>query len=279
MARDVVKIRIKRYNPESKKIWWQEYDVPIIEGMTVLDALLYIKENIDSTLAIRYSCRMGICGSCGMLINGVPRLACYTQIGMLGTKTIVIEPLPNFPVIRDLATDFTLFFEKHRIVKPYLIRRDKYEQENPVREYRMLPEELDEIKQFVYCIYCGLCYSACPITGVDREYLGPQALMYAYRFIIDVRDEGFVERLNIVDDTHGCHRCHLALSCSSVCPKGVDPGYAIQMLRKMLLHRNLGKLKIRTRGSPVVEPLKHTPKYAKKPPQPTIENPQWENSI
>jgi len=238
-----VVIRIKRYNPAKKKVWWQEYKVKTHRGMTVLDALLEIKARQDHTLVMRYSCRMGVCGSCGMVINGVPRLACQTQIAEVATEAnpvITIEPLYNFPVLRDLATDFTSFFEKHRRVKPYLLREDVKEREDPVDQYLMTPDEYMDVFEYSLCISCGLCYASCPVAASDPEYLGPQALAYAARYVLDVRDEKPEARLVIVDSEHGCHRCHYAGTCSMVCPKVVDPAQAIQRLRSILFKWKLG---------------------------------------
>jgi len=169
--REVV-LRVRRYNPVTGKEWWQEYRVRAYRGMTVLDALLAVKAEIDHTIVMRYSCRMGVCGSCGMVINGVPRLACQTQLSEVATEAtpvITLEPLYNFPVLRDLSADFTGFFNKHRTVKPYLIRRDLREREEPKGQYLMTPREMEEVYEFSLCISCGLCYSACPVSASDPE--------------------------------------------------------------------------------------------------------------
>jgi len=228
-----VKLKVFRFNPsKEKKGKYQYYEVPLTKGMTVLDSLLYIKEKLDHTLALRYSCRMAICGSCGMLINGFPRLACYTQIKELNSKEIVVEPLPNFPVLRDLVPDFKEFFEHHKRLKPYIIRE---EEEKEKGEYIQYPEELEKYLQFSLCIKCGLCYSACPVTATDKLFPGPQALAQAYRYIADSRDDGLKDRINLLDEPHGIWRCHFAGSCSKVCPKGVDPALGIQLLRRYLM--------------------------------------------
>jgi succinate dehydrogenase / fumarate reductase iron-sulfur subunit len=233
-----VTFKVFRYDPaKDGGKHYQTYKVPLRRGMTVLQGLLYIKERLDPTLAIRFSCRMATCGSCGMMINGLPRLACYTLIEDLKKQTVVVEPLRNYPVIRDLVADFSEFFEKHRWVKPYLIRIDRYTQEKSNTSYLQSDEELERYIQFAYCIKCGLCYAACPVVASDKEFLGPQALAQLYRYLADSRDEGTAERLKSVADGHKLLRCHFAGSCSKVCPKGVDPALAIQLLRREVLLR------------------------------------------
>ncbi len=229
-----VRIRVHRYNPKvDLQARYDEFEVTAERWTTVLDALLYIKAHIDHSIALRYSCRMASCGSCGMLINGIPRLACYTKVYELGSDTITCKPLPNFPIIRDLATDFKAFFAKHKSMRPYIINEGI--DDSNAREFIQKPEEVEEYLQFSYCIKCGLCYSACPTVATDRLFPGPQALAQMYRYLIDSRDKATDERLRIVDDRHGVWRCHFAGSCSSVCPKGVDPALGIQLLRAYLL--------------------------------------------
>ncbi len=236
---DQVSFKVLRYDPDKdRRKRFQTYVVPFGRGTTVLQGLLYIKEKIDPTLSIRFSCRMATCGSCGMMINGLPRLACYTLIQELKTKTIIVEPLRNFPIIKDLVVDFDEFFQKHKLVKPYLIRIDIYEQEKSNISYLQSEEELDKYLQFAYCIRCGLCYAACPVVATDKLFLGPQALTQLYRYYADSRDEGGNDRLIPVSDGHSLLRCHFAASCSQVCPKGVDPALAIQLLRREVLLRS-----------------------------------------
>ena len=209
------------------------------KGLTVLDALLWVKENVDNGLAFRYSCRIGICGSCGMLINGEPRLGCETQISELGTDVVEVGPLTNYEVIRDVATDFTDFFSLHRQIKPYLIREEIGDGQPIQKELRQTEEQRLGYSQFTMCIMCGLCDAACPIVGMDKEFLGPQALAQAYRFAVDSRDQGWPERAEVVDTAHGCFRCELAGSCSAVCPKGVDPAMGVQLLKRHVIHRKI----------------------------------------
>jgi succinate dehydrogenase / fumarate reductase iron-sulfur subunit len=170
-----------------------------------------------------------------MKINGIPRLACYTKISELGTHTITCEPLPNFPLIRDLVTDFQQFFNHHRNMRPFI--QNPYPDPNmeELSELKQTPEEVDKFLQFSYCIKCGLCYSACPTVATDTKFPGPQALSQAYRYFADNRDDAGKKRLNIIDDRHGIWRCHFAGSCSTVCPKGVDPALGIQLLRSHLM--------------------------------------------
>ena len=232
---DIV-LNIYRGGPNQKpENSYDSYRVPVSRWTTVLDALIYAKERLDSSVAIRYSCRMASCGSCGMKINGIPRLACYTKISELGTHTIKCEPLPNFPLIRDLVTDFQEFFDHHNKIQPYIQNIHPDPSIDKLSEFEQTPQEVDEFLQFSYCIKCGLCYSACPTVATDTKFPGPQALAQAYRYFADSRDDAVEKRLSIIDEKHGIWRCHFAGSCSKVCPKGVDPALGIQMLRSHLM--------------------------------------------
>ena len=172
-----------------------KYEVKYRKGMTVLDALNEIREKQDSSLGYRYSCRMGICGSCGVCIEGVPKLACQTQVSTLNSETIRVEPLRGMSVMKDLVVDIAPFIRMHRSVKPYLVRTDTTERDRSQREYKVLSEEVRRFLQFDYCIMCGLCYSACPTVALDPYYLGPQAIAQAYRYMADPRDEGWGQRI------------------------------------------------------------------------------------
>jgi len=230
-----VRLRVQRFDPlTDEKPRMVDYDIPKREGMTVLDALLYARDYLDHSIALRFSCRQASCGSCGMKINERPRLACYTQVEELGEK-VVAQPMDNFAIIRDLVTDLESFFSKHRGIMPYVIRSDSHETDHPSGEYLMKPHELEKILQFTYCIKCGLCTSSCPTVGTDSLFPGPQALAQAYRYLSDDRDEAGKRRLEALDTAHGVWRCHFAGSCSSVCPKGVDPALGIQLLKRHVL--------------------------------------------
>jgi len=246
---DIIKIanfEVLRFNPgKDREPYLQQFAVPVTKGMTVLDGLTWIKEHEDRTLSWRSSCRMGICGSCGMFINGLPRLACNNQIVHLHSDHISIKPLPNYDIIRDLVPDLESLFNKHRSVKPYLFRRELVEQNRPTGEYFQSQEELINYIQFAYCIKCGLCLSACPTVATSENYTGPQALTQGWRYMADSRDEGAQERQEELFSPHGVYRCHFAGACSQVCPKGVDPALAIQLAKKAAFMRAFGKGKQR----------------------------------
>lgn len=228
-------LRISRSNPQAgTPKSFMEFKVPYEKWTTVLDAILEVKKHLDHSVGVRYSCRQATCGSCGMIINGKPRLACFTKITELNSSVITVEPMNNFPVIRDLAVGFDRMFATHKKLKPYIIRDDS-EITTKTKEFLQTPEEVEKYIQFSNCIKCGLCNSACPTMATDSSFIGPQALAQAYRYIADSRDKGKNERLKIIDEPHGIWRCHFAGSCSVVCPKGVDPAMGIQLLRGYLL--------------------------------------------
>ncbi len=238
-----ITFHLRRYNPDvDNKPHWQKFKVHVEPGMTVLDGLHQIKETQDPTLAVRYSCRMGVCGSCGMLLNGRPSLACNTQILDIATKDLTVASLPNFDIVKDLVPDLSPLFAKHISIHPFILRDDPDEMLNPTGEFFQSPEELTQYLQFTYCIKCGLCMSGCPTMATDPEFLGPQSIAQSYRYNRDTRDDGFNIRKKIVGDTHGAFRCHYAGECSNVCPKGVDPARAIQFMKRELV---LDYLKLR----------------------------------
>ncbi len=231
-----INFHVTRYNPETdRKPYVKTYPIPVREGMTVLDGLHYIKDNLDSTLAWRYSCRMGICGSCGMLLNGRAALACNTQILHIANADLTVGPLPNFQIIRDLVPDLFSMFDKHRSLKPYILRKDETEISDPAGEFYQTPEQLEHYLQFTYCIKCGCCMAACPTLATDSRYLGPMPLTAAQRYNADTRDEGRRERNALTGASTGAFRCHYAGECSRACPKGVDPAKALQLLKRRLV--------------------------------------------
>jgi succinate dehydrogenase / fumarate reductase, iron-sulfur subunit len=237
--RDKIVLKVFRINyTKDKSHYYDEFEIPLQKSTTVLDALIYAKSYLDNSIAIRYSCRMASCGSCGMRINGIPRLACYTNLSEFEEEdTITCDPLANFPHIRDLVTDFTQFYDHHKQMKPYIHNENadvSNTRQSPLSEFGQSHEDVEKYLQFSYCIKCGLCYSACPTVATDTKFPGPQALSQAYRYYIDTRDVMDRDRLKIIDDRHGIWRCHFAGSCSKVCPKGVDPALGIQLLRDQM---------------------------------------------
>jgi len=230
-----ITLRISKFNPEKDHTpTFLEFTVPYQRWTTVLDAILEVKSYHDHSIGVRYSCRQATCGSCGMIINGKPKLACFTKISELDSNVVTVEPMNNFPLIRDLTVGFERMISTHKRIKPYIIREDS-EISSGTKEFLQTPEDVEKYIQFAGCIKCGLCNSACPTMATDSTFIGPQGLAQAYRYIADNRDQGKDERLRIIDERHGIWGCHFAGSCSQVCPKGVDPAMGIQMLRGYLL--------------------------------------------
>jgi len=225
-----VTLDVFRYRPEqSAEPSFQTYEIPYREDWVVLDALNYIKDHLDGSLAYRWSCRMGVCGSCGMMVNGTPRLTCSTFLREFYPRAVRVEPLANFPVARDLITVLDDFLEKLVRVRPWIVR----EGEQPLTggEYRQTPGELDRYKQFSMCINCTLCYAACPIYALEPHFVGPAAIALAQRYNQDSRDEGGLARLRALSTPEGIWACTLVGECTTVCPTGVDPAGAIQQAK------------------------------------------------
>jgi len=220
-----VTFEVFRFRPEQdQEPIWQTYDVPCPPDWVVLDALNYIKDEIDPTLSHRWSCRMGVCGSCGMMVNGLPKLTCNVFVRDYA-GTIRVGPLANFPVVRDLVIDLESFMRKLKSVKPWIIR--KIEKDVEDGEYLQSPDELDNYKQFSMCINCALCYAACPVLAHEPEFIGPAAIALGFRYNQDSRDEGEAERFDVMNSHEGVWSCSYANECSEVCPKQVDPAAAI----------------------------------------------------
>ncbi len=235
-----VTFRILRYDPErDANPHFESYPLELDDRAVVLDGLVQIKDFADSALTFRRSCRQAICGSCAMRVNDREHLTCSTQLSeVVRDGTVVVEPLANLPVIKDLAVDMEQFWRKYRAIMPFLI--PDRAKPAPEKEYRMANKEARHLQQFGGCIQCGACYSSCPIAATDEEYLGPAALAKAYRFAGDPRDSARRERLKIVSDERGIWRCHTVFNCTEVCPKGVEPTYAIQQLKKLTIRRRFG---------------------------------------
>ena len=226
MAAEIT-VAVTRFDPQKDgRPTTQKYTVPYAEDMVVLDALNHIKNQVDGSLSYRWSCRMGICGSCGMMVNGEPKLTCAAFLRDYYPREIVVAPLANFPVIRDLVVDIDDFVEKLGSVQPWVSRVEP--QPLGGGEFRVLTEEIDEFRQYSLCINCMLCYAACPVYGHTPQFLGPAAIALARRYDLDPRDQGSQERRDTVLSSEGIWECSFVGECSAVCPKGVDPAKAIQ---------------------------------------------------
>lgn len=220
-------LEVLRYRPEEDSVpYWQEYEVPFHEEWMVLDALNYVKDSLDGTLSYRWACRMGVCGSCGMMVDGEPVLTCATYLSDVLPGPIRVEPLRGFPVVRDLVGSLDDFMGKLEGVRPWIVRRE----ERPLSEgeYLQTPDELAAYKQYAMCINCMLCYAACPIYELEPGFTGPAAIALAQRYNLDSRDQGADERLDHLSRDEGIWACTLVGECSAVCPKDVDPAGAIQ---------------------------------------------------
>jgi succinate dehydrogenase iron-sulfur subunit len=233
-------LKVRRYQPESGEgPYWEEFDVELDPSLSVLDGLLQAKDRDDGSLSVRCSCRAAICGSCGMKVNGQSGLGCKTQIGHAheaanrrngGGEPIVVEPMGNMPVIKDLIVDMeSTHWEKIRRVTPWLLPHG----EPPEREYVVEPESMIDITQSMACIQCGACVSSCLSMEADPDFIGPAALAKAYRFVGDPRDAETKERLHdLAEDPHGIYDCTHCFSCIDACPKGVAPMDQIMRLRR-----------------------------------------------
>jgi len=225
-----IDLEVMRYDPEKDdKPWFQQYNVPCEHDWAILDALNYVKENIDTTLAYRWSCHMMVCGSCGMMVNGEPSLTCKTFIRDLPDK-VRVEPLENFPIERDLVVVLDDVMEKLQKVQPYIIRKEG-DPPPQDQEFEQSRGALAKYRQLTMCINCMCCYSACPQYGLDNNFIGPAALSLAHRYNLDSRDQGKSARLDILADHDGVWDCSFVGACSEVCPKHVDPAAAIQQMK------------------------------------------------
>ena len=229
--------RIYRFDPASGgKPRVDSYEIDMAScGPMVLDALLKIKNEVDATLSFRRSCREGICGSCAMNINGLNTLACTRSCAELGTGDVRVYPLPHQPVVKDLVTDLTHFYAQYAAVKPWLQSQTPAP---PDRERLQSKEDQEKIDRPSACILCACCSTSCPSYwwNADR-YLGPAALLAAYRWIVDSRDEATGERLDALEDPFRLYRCHTIMNCTEACPKDLNPAKAIAEIKRMMLER------------------------------------------
>ena len=227
--------RVYRYNPDTK-------DNPTIDtyhvdmeqcGPMILDALIYIKDRIDPTLTFRRSCREGICGSCAMNIDGVNTLACTRGIGEV-KGDVSIYPLPHMPVIKDLIPDLTNFYAQHASIMPWLETKTKA----PEKEWKQSIEDRKKLDDLYECVMCACCSTSCPSYWWNSDkYLGPAALLHAYRWLVDTRDDTRNERLEELEDSFKLYRCHTIMNCAKACPKNLNPAKAIAELKKMMVEK------------------------------------------
>ena len=230
MANKTVRLEILRYDPEKDSApRFQSYEVPFQEEWVVLDAINHIKDQLDGTLSYRWSCRMGVCGSCGLMINGIAKLGCSAFLRDYYPNPIRVEPLEHFPILRDLVVQLDDFMAKLQSIQPWIIRKE----EKPVSEgeYLQTPAQHARYKDFSMCINCMLCYAACPVYGHEPEFVGPAAIALAQRYNLDSRDQGRSIRQEVVSSHEGIWQCTLVGECSRVCPKHVDPAGAIQQAK------------------------------------------------
>ena len=235
-AKNVKTYKVYRYDPETDSDpRWDSYEVSTDDhGPMLLDALIHIKNTIDQTLSFRRSCREGICGSCSMNIDGRNTLACTKGWDECQSSDITISPLPHQPVVKDLVTDLSLFYAQYDSIQPYL----QSDEPDPEKERLQTPAEREKLDGLYECILCACCSTSCPSYWWNGEkYLGPAALLHAYRWLIDSRDEATGERLDDLEDPFRLYRCHTIMNCANACPKGLNPAKAIGEIKKMLVDR------------------------------------------
>jgi succinate dehydrogenase / fumarate reductase iron-sulfur subunit len=232
--------KVYRYDPDSpENPRVDSFEIDVANVSMVLDGLIKIKNEVDASLAFRRSCREGVCGSCAMNINGANTLACTKGLDDCGTGDIAIYPLPHQPVIKDLVTDLSNFFKQHAYIEPFLHADNR----GRTTEFLQSPDERKKLDGLYECILCACCSTSCPSywwngdKNGDEEYLGPAALLQAYRWLADSRDEQTNERLDKLEDEFKLYRCHTIMNCAQVCPKGLNPAQAIAEIKKMMVSR------------------------------------------
>jgi len=248
-----MRFKIYRYNESLKKPRYDVFNVKEKPGMTILSALFNIQENLDDSLSFRYSCRGAVCGSCAMLINKIPRLACRTQVSQLTNesnkiilkpypsieipsfwnqeKEILIEPLPHLKIIKDLIVNMDKFYKNYNKIEPIF----KSSNIKTKIEQLMSPEEVNKLEKYTNCILCAACYGACPVNAKNDKYLGPAALAKLFRFYLDPRENDHKKRLLNANNKTGWWACEFKTNCKLVCPKGVTPNIAIGIARNDLI--------------------------------------------
>lgn len=236
-AKNVRVFRVYRWSPDDdENPHIDSYHVDLATcGPMVLDALIKIKNEMDSTLTFRRSCREGICGSCSMNIDGTNTLACIKSIEDI-KGDVKIYPLPHMPIVKDLVPDLTNFYEQYRFIEPWLQAHTS----EPSDEWRQSPEEREKIDGHYECILCACCSTSCPSYWWNSDrYLGPAALLQAHRWLEDSRDELTDERLDRLEDSFRLYRCHTIMNCAKACPKGLSPAKAIAGIKRKLVERQV----------------------------------------
>jgi fumarate reductase iron-sulfur subunit len=221
-----IEIEVLRYRPgQDTEPVKQVFKVPFTDDMSVLQGLQYIKDALDGSLSFRWSCRMAICGSCGVMIDGKPKLGCKTFLREYWPGGLRVEALAHFPIERDLVADISGFIDKLESITPYIVPKDERKLEEG--EYLQTPHQLEQFEQFSSCINCLLCYAACPQFGLNSDFTGPGALALLHRYNADSRDGAQAQRMELLNAEEGVWGCSAVGYCSEVCPKGVDPANAV----------------------------------------------------
>ncbi|MGB9965513.1 succinate dehydrogenase/fumarate reductase iron-sulfur subunit [Halobacterium sp. CBA1126] len=238
---ETVELKVFRYDPEiegKEEPRFDSFTVPFEKGMTVLDALIYARDEYDSSLTFRHSCRQAVCGSDAFFVNGRQRLGCQTQIADLDGP-VRVEPLPHQDVVKDLVVEMDHFYDQMESVDPFFDPDETPDDE--LEEQRQDRENREKVKLSTRCIWCGACMSSCNIAAGDNEYLGPAAINKAYRFYMDEREgeNKRQERLEIIEAEHGVWRCQTQFSCTNVCPKDIPLTEHIQELKREAVKQNL----------------------------------------
>ena len=231
----MIRLKIRRFDPEEDdEPHWETYEVPVETSDRVLDALHYVKWNLDGSLTFRRSCAHGVCGSDAVRINGVNRLACKVLVKDLGDE-IMIEAIKGLPLMKDLVVDMEPFFDAYKAVQPFLVTSGR----EPTRERLQSSEDRERFDDTTKCILCAACTSSCPVYWTNDAYFGPAAIVNAHRFIFDSRDDGADERLAILNEREGVWRCRTTFNCTDACPRGIEVTKAIQEVKRALIFRRV----------------------------------------
>ena len=232
VASRAITLRVLRSPAEAGgQSYYQEWQVETYPRMSVLDALFAVQREQDRTLSFRCSCRLGMCGTCAVIINNREGLACQTQVSRYKSGEITVRPMNYLPVVKDLAVDMEPFFDRYRSVKPYFVPTESTAQAPQTQVIKQGEGERKWVDPALGCITCGICYSACSVVGFNSQFPGPAALNRAYTLTNDVRDGARDERLAVAGDEDGVWRCHQLFNCANACPRHLVPTQAIRQLR------------------------------------------------